>query len=207
MFEQSEIYRKYIIEFDLNNQKIYTVWGTDLRDKSEPDKLLVFRDKVLCFHDPKDIKRFVSTFFSSNYEIKLFDVSNLMKWLEKENFESPYAVYNIDLLNRFSSSLLLDKAKVTNLVDTLNIFYDLFEELENRNALKLLQSSEILELKEFVYDIYLWSSKTYPNQKTISFISSRFDNNYLRRSLNMLHNYFLNSIIYFDELPNKIAAG
>lgn len=208
MFEISEKYRKYLIELDFKDQKLYTVWGTDMTDASESDKLLVFDNKLLCFRRPTQIKQIAPNYIFNYNRFQLFDSSNFANWLNREELEKPYTTFKIFLLREYNPELLLDKENATNLLDTLNLLYDFFEQIQNKKALQILRSKEITDVKEFLNNNYVWLLGQKQNHLvSLSTALGVNRDNQTKTDLEQLYHKLLDSIINFDQLSNRIAAS
>lgn len=147
----SEKFRKYIIELIFSDGSYYTVWGTDMSDPEEPDLLLVRDNKIIVFNSPAILKEKLAM-----CEDAYFDNSNIQEWLNEEKFFHSYTSYNFELINKISPELLKQKEESLALLDIINLMEDFYIQINNMAILKVLKSPELVILKDFIYDNYLW---------------------------------------------------
>ncbi|MEO7174280.1 MAG: hypothetical protein ABIV51_00610 [Saprospiraceae bacterium] len=154
----SEQFRKYIIEIKFNNQSNFMLWGTDMVDEDEIDKILSFEGSILLFSSINQIQTYVKSNLKS-----IFDSENLHQWARKMRVRKPYATYDLDQLKSIISDEdftinHFDKKKAFEFIDFYNLFGDYAHQTKDEEAHHLMQEKNTKLFFDFAYNSFFWKS-------------------------------------------------
>ncbi|GAB3341494.1 hypothetical protein GCM10027299_55750 [Larkinella ripae] len=155
----SETHQKYIIQIHLQESIQYIVWGTDLSDSEQQDKLLVnHQQAILLFSRIDQIKEAIAQSTAI-----LFDENNLIPWANSFPDSEVDTVYDLDyLLSLVNSELkqeqILQSPKLTHdLIRFINLFGDYAYQVQQQDLLKLRRKRQIRLFFDYSYDSYFWT--------------------------------------------------
>lgn len=161
-FDTSEKYRKYLIELQLADVKLYTVWGTDMID-DENDKLLVNQNKLIVFKNLDLLQTSIKVM-----PHPFMDRRNFEKWVNEEDLKQVYNTNNLQLLADFHVDFLKEKSLANEILNCLNLIQDFFIQINADDFDEIYENDSIVDLKDFIYNNFFWKPATKnPNYKEL----------------------------------------
>ncbi len=199
--ETSEKYRKYLILITLKNNEKLVVWGTDMQDE-ERDKFLLSSDqKILTFDKVNQINDYVLTCSQTK---NLFDLDNLLNWVNNITQGEVYSFYNLDLLRsitkRESNRLqYLNSEDCHLLLSFIHLVEDYVYQVSNRTIKEKLESELFVLFKDYVYTQYFWESSADEKKRALQVIKSDFEESKFFKHCLMLLEFFESVLIDVRE--------
>ncbi|GAB3916419.1 hypothetical protein [Larkinella terrae] len=155
----SETYRKYLIKVKLNEAFYYMMWGTDMADSEQQDKLLLDpENRILLFSRIDQIADFIAA-----NSISVFDESNFHPWLAALTGSDAYTAYDLDYLQTLLSSALKEEQILQNpditseLIGFFNLYGDYAYQLEEDFLFKPYRKPQLQLFFDYCYDTFFWS--------------------------------------------------
>jgi len=153
---ESEKFRKYLIEININSTPWYTIWFTDMTTESAQDKLLIDgASNVLVFSTIAKVKSYVQR--SLHF---LPDSKNFAGWIEHYRADIPYTVYYIEDVRRaimkFESVAAWSKEDALDQIGIFNLIGD-YRDLVNDSYLEEKMDSPIMSgFFDSAYNFHFW---------------------------------------------------
>ncbi|MGV3560792.1 hypothetical protein [Larkinella arboricola] len=158
--DQSEVYRKYLIQLRLNGTLYYGVWGTDMSDPEHEDQLLLDHEqRILLFTAGEQIAPCIT-----QGGARLFDADNLTAWVHSLTDFTPYTVYDLDYMGSILQSNLRQEQILNNpnltheLIGFINLFGDYAYPLDDDFLVRLRRMPQIRLFFDYCYDTYFWDT-------------------------------------------------
>jgi hypothetical protein len=154
----SEQFRKYVIELILSeNQKVFTLWGTDLSNEDFDYLLLDQQQKILAF--PK-IQNLIDSLKLNSVTI---DNQNTQKWAHQFKNDEAYVTYDLIKVQKLISRLVLDleiftKDDVLCIINFYDLFTDYVSQTKIEDGLKLIDDANRFSFFDLIEDILIWKS-------------------------------------------------
>lgn len=183
-----DLYSKYIVEFIIEGQKRYAIWGTDTSDLDKPDKFLVVDGKLLLLNDKSNFKRKISF-----YHYAFFDQINFSNWLNDKNPEILSASFSLDYLTKYNEIKIVDKEYALDFLDLINILKDFFNQISNKKILPMFENGEIAQLLDQIYNSFFWRNSDGEREKKGNF--GKLDIVLLKDELFRIYDSFKENII------------
>lgn len=152
-FSKSEKYRKYVIELQLQEVTVYTVWGTDMQD-DEVDKLLVENSSLISFRSLDTMRLQIE-----NMEHPYLDKQNFTNWIHEEDLSNVYNVNNVRILSDFNFNFLKNKSTSLEILNTLNLIQDFYIQINAENLDEIFDNQDVIDLKDFIYNNFFWKKR------------------------------------------------
>jgi hypothetical protein len=189
----SEQYRKYVNQILVKETAYLFVWGTDMADPEQQDKLLLDpENRILLFSRIDQIAGFVA-----EHSVPLYDAANFVPWLQELTGPDAYTVFDMDLLqtvltSELSQSQILQNPNFTNdLINFFNLAGDYAYQIDEALFLKSYRKPQLRLFFDYCYDTYFWTIPPEELQQRQSVILKKFRFAKFKKDMNNLLTVFI----------------
>ena len=205
--EVSERYRKYLIQIQVKETFYYLVWGTDMTDPEQQDKLLLDQEnQILVFPRIDQLADFIT-----KQSVSLYDEANFLPWAAELTGTDANALYDLDYLHAILTSELKQEQILQNpnltkeLIDFFNLVGDYAYQTEDDSIFKPYRKPQLQLFFDYCYDTYFWTIPKEELQQRQSEVLSKFRFNRFRADMDRLLKVFLSHCRLVADGNGKLA--